>query len=115
MKAVLAGMLAFTLLLTACAPRPAEPGPAAGDEERARAIQAAIIEANHCREDSDCSLVGSYCPFGCHIYVHKDEAARIRELVEGYQSTCIYSCIYSPGPACRDGTCTFIEGLPPAE
>lgn len=71
-------------------------------------IKNKISEANYCQTESDCELVGSKCPFGCYIYANKKEADRIKGLVEGYESRCIYSCIQSQGVKCVENKCQSI-------
>lgn len=88
------------LLLTACS------APAAPNDQEA--VSRAITEANHCETKEDCVLVGSKCPFDCYIYAHKDEADRIRSMVDAYPSDCTYSCIASEGVDCIANVCVSI-------
>ncbi|MDD5469899.1 MAG: hypothetical protein PHO92_03850, partial [Candidatus Peribacteraceae bacterium] len=53
------------LLLLACAPA----------EEK---LREELAEANRCDAPEDCVLIGSVCPFDCYIYVHTDEAQRMK-------------------------------------
>lgn len=79
-------------------------------EAKERRIANAITEANYCEVASDCELVvQSYCPFGCHIHVNKNEAARIWELLDGYESKCMYSCVEFKGVDCVNNTCQLVE------
>jgi hypothetical protein len=39
-------------------------------------IQSKINQANYCNIKSDCIDIGGKCPFGCYIYVNKEEAKR---------------------------------------
>ena len=101
--------LSVLFLLTACngseePNNPIQPSEQEGAEE----VSAEIEQANYCETDADCEYVGSKCPFGCYLYAHTDEAARIRGLIDAYQSTCVYSCIRSEGVACVDNTCQAI-------
>ena len=47
-------------------------------------IKQAIFEANHCEVTADCQVVRSQCPFDCYVAVHKNEAARIEAMIQGY-------------------------------
>lgn len=69
-------------------------------------IGSEIEKANYCETDSDCGLVtNSKCPFGCYIYVNEDEVNRIENLLEGYESQCIYGCVQNKGVECVDNKC----------
>lgn len=85
-------------LLAACSPSPTSE----------QGIKNAIGEANYCDTKDDCVLVGSKCPFDCYIYANASEADRIRTLVDGFESTCQYSCIASDGVECVAGKCEAI-------
>ena len=86
-------------LLTACA----------GEEAR---IRSAINDANYCETKDDCVFIGAKCPFDCYIYVNTAEADRIKEMVDGYASTCQYSCVQSFGVECRNKVCKAITEIP---
>lgn len=90
------------LLLTACAP---------SDEAK---IKQAIAEANYCETAADCVDVGAKCPFDCYIFVHKNEAERIKAMVDGYQSTCAYSCMAMTGVECIAKKCQVTTDMPAA-
>jgi hypothetical protein len=78
-----------------------------GHEER---IKREIVKANYCEVAADCQMAAqSACPFGCYIFVNKNEAARIGALIEGYQSTCMYSCIQFQGVDCINNTCQVVQ------
>ncbi|HLD63570.1 MAG TPA: hypothetical protein VI913_01605 [Candidatus Peribacteraceae bacterium] len=77
-------------------------------------IAAAIERANYCETATDCVLVGSKCPFDCYIYANVDEAQRITELVNHYQSSCEYSCVQTFGVECVNSICKAITEQPPA-
>ncbi len=77
-------------------------------------IKTELAAANHCEVADDCELIGSVCPFDCYIYVHADEAERMKTMLDGYQSTCMYSCIASSGVECVDQKCQAITEPPPA-
>jgi hypothetical protein len=64
-----------------------------------------IEKANYCTTKEDCVDVGRKCPFGCYIYVNKDEVGRIRSLLDSYKSTCMFDCAYCPGVECKDKKC----------
>jgi hypothetical protein len=81
------------LLVAACSPTESD-------------IRDAIEDANHCSAVSDCVDVGTVCPFGCNILVNKSEAQRIRDMLDGYESTCAYDCAAPKGVACTGGRCT---------
>lgn len=75
-----------------------------------------LAAANHCETEADCVLIGSKCPFDCYIYVHANEADRLRTAVEEYPSNCTYSCIQSFGVECRDNKCAArLEPAPTGE
>lgn len=78
-------------------------------------IKREIEEASTCDAAEDCVLVGSTCPFGCYIYVHQAEAERIKALVDGYDSQCVYGCAQSLGVECRDHRCRAITEKPPMD
>lgn len=98
MRTLSLSILSFTLL-AACS------APSATSEE---GIRTAIEQANHCETKEDCVLVGSKCPFDCYIYSNKAEADRIRTMVDGYNSTCQYSCIATEGVDCIANVCVAI-------
>lgn len=75
-------------------------------------VRQAIEEANYCETAEDCVLVGSKCPFGCYIYANAQEAERIRALVDGFESQCVYGCIQSSGVECRGNRCEAITEGP---
>lgn len=87
-------LMAVILVLTGCS---------SGVDERE--VQEAIAAANHCESDDDCALAGSKCPFGCYVYVHEDEAERVAQLIDAYESTCMYDCASCFTVACVKGVC----------
>lgn len=95
-------LLALLPLLTHCAPT---------EEQR---IKNLLDEANVCNQAEDCALIGSKCPFGCEIYVHKDRADELRPLVENYDSQCEYGCIQTFGVECVQNRCEPIIAHPAA-
>ena len=71
-------------------------------------IKEKITQANYCNSDDDCFFIGSKCPFGCYIYVNKAEGDRIKELIEGFNSNCVYGCVQSYGVECKNNKCVEI-------
>lgn len=71
-------------------------------------IKAQIAAAQHCEKDSDCVDIGSQCPFGCHIVVHKDHEKQIKALVKSYPSNCMYDCIALERIVCEAQRCKAI-------
>lgn len=71
-------------------------------------IKNEIIKANYCEEDSDCVNVGSKCPFGCWIYVNKNEVEKISNLIDKYNSNCVYGCLLCDNVKCEDKKCVAI-------
>jgi hypothetical protein len=77
--------------------------------EEAR-IKEEIAEASYCFVDTDCQMVAlSSCPFGCYVHVNRNEAVRIGAMIEGYKSTCMYSCLEFKGVQCVNNTCQLKE------
>ena len=56
-------------------------------------IKKEIEKANFCTTKDDCGQVNSQCPFGCYVFVNKNEVDRINDLLNSYQATCIYNCV----------------------
>lgn len=94
--------LFLILALSACAPA----------EEK---LREELAVANRCDSAEDCVLIGSVCPFDCYIYVHKDEAQRMKAKLDAFETDCTYSCIASEGVACEAGKCVPITEPPPAD
>ena len=70
------------------------------------AIRQEIRTAGMCSAASDCVDIGSYCPFGCSVVVHKDEADRIRRLLLGNaRNNCLYDCAQLKAITCEAGQC----------
>ena len=74
-------------------------------------LKAELAAANHCEVKEDCELIGSKCPFDCYIYVNKNEANRLKPLVENFESQCTYSCIASQGVECEQNKCVVIPDV----
>lgn len=68
-------------------------------------INSAIEDANYCEEDSDCVDAGGKCPFGCYAYVNKDKVEDISEMIQSYESECVYGCVSCPTAVCEDNIC----------
>jgi hypothetical protein len=66
-------------------------------------LAAALEAANHCEVAEDCVDLGSCLGFGCHVYVHVDEAAALSERVAS-TGGCTYTCILAD-PVCEAGRC----------
>ena len=70
-------------------------------------IKNEIYSSAYCSIDSDCQDAGGKCPFGCHVYVNKNEVKRISKIIERFESKCVYSCIGNVSPIWSSGKCTF--------
>lgn len=73
-------------------------------------VKREIERANYCQAKEDCVFVGNECPFGCYIYVNKNEADRIKNLISAYNayphsSRCVYGCISCQDVHCQDNKC----------
>ncbi|MBT3721380.1 hypothetical protein HN789_06995 [archaeon] len=68
-------------------------------------IQVEIDNANFCDTKDDCIDVESKCPFGCNIFVNKDQSSKIKDLIESYETNCMYKCRPSTGVDCIDNKC----------
>ena len=68
-------------------------------------IKDELARANRCETADDCAWIGSKCPFGCEIYVHRDEAAAMKALVDGFDAQCVYGCMQTFGVECKDRRC----------
>ena len=67
-------------------------------------IKSEIEKANYCNTKDDCVNAGGKCPFGCYNFVNKNEALRIKSLVDSYKSNCVYQCI-SCHADCQNNKC----------
>lgn len=85
---------------------------ASGNPTTEEGIQKELVKANYCDTAADCTDVGAKCPFGCYLYVNKDEASRLKPMVEGFPSTCQYSCIAIKGVECVQNKCEVIPDAP---
>lgn len=73
-------------------------------------IKSAIEKANYCEVDSDCVDAGGRCPFGCYVYVNKNEVGKISKLIETYDSNCVYGCMLCPTAICENNKCKEVCG-----
>jgi hypothetical protein len=71
-------------------------------------IKTAIKEANYCKINSDCVDAGGKCPFGCFVYVNKNEVNKISKLIKSYKSNCIYGCFSKSTVICENKKCKEI-------
>lgn len=70
------------------------------------AVREEIRVAGHCRVAADCVDIGSFCPYGCSIVVHKDEADRMRRYLQANsKNTCLYDCAQLKSITCDLGQC----------
>ncbi len=96
-KAVL--ILLLFIFLSGCSPTPEQ-------------IRDEIDQANYCITDYDCINAGSKCPFGCNIYVNKEKAGKIINLLDSVDVACLYGCVDCPDVACNEGKCEALCGGP---
>ena len=68
-------------------------------------IKFSIEKANYCEVDSDCVDAGGKCPFGCYAYVNKNEAEKISQLIQSYDSKCVYGCVSCLTATCKNKKC----------
>ena len=68
-------------------------------------IKSEINKANYCQIESDCVDAGGKCPFGCYNYVNKNEVQRISNLINSYDSKCVYGCIECQKAICENNKC----------
>jgi hypothetical protein len=68
-------------------------------------IKSAIEKANYCEVDFDCVDAGGKCPFGCYVYVNKNEVEKITELIQLYTSNCVYDCVSNSLVVCENKKC----------
>lgn len=71
-------------------------------------IRNEIKKANYCEIDSDCVDAGGKCPFGCYVYVNKNEVDKISKLIRSFDSKCIYGCVSISNVICKDKKCVEI-------
>ena len=68
-------------------------------------IKSEIAKANYCEVYSDCVDAGGKCPFGCYAYVNKNEVNRISQLIQSFDSKCVYSCLACFSVICEKNKC----------
>lgn len=68
-------------------------------------IQGQIDKANYCSVKEDCVLAESKCPFGCNIFVNKNELGRINKLISEYKQKCNLSCAPLKYHNCDENKC----------
>lgn len=78
-------------------------------------IEREIKEAAYCETDTDCEVIYAPCPFGCHAPVNKNEAERLENLMQSYESDCVYGCIQAPPVQCIEQKCVLDEPQPGGE
>lgn len=98
-KKITIGIIAFILLLVAIGLFLAFP------KLKESSIKSTIEKANYCEVDSDCVDAGGKCPFGCFVYVNKNEVEKISNLIQSYESKCVYGCVSESTVTCEDSKC----------
>lgn len=68
-------------------------------------IKSEIEKANYCEVASDCVDAGGKCPFGCYVYVNKNEVEQISKLIQSYDSKCVYGCLSKTEVICENNKC----------
>ncbi len=71
-------------------------------------IRGQIEKANYCEKKEECVNAGSKCPFGCYIYVNKNEVDRIKYLIVSYPMECLYDCMMCRDAECKDNKCEAV-------
>lgn len=71
-------------------------------------IEQAIKEAQYCEVKSDCVQVESKCPFGCYVFVNKNEAEKIQTFINSYESRCMYNCVELARYDCVNNKCEVL-------
>lgn len=75
-------------------------------EGRAGRIEEEIRLAKVCTGRDSCALVEAGCPFGCYTAINEKKADYIFQLIDSYDSRCIYGCAAMPDRAyCINGQC----------
>jgi hypothetical protein len=81
-----------------------------------KSVREALEVANFCTADADCVDLGGRCPFGCYLYVNKEKADAMRELLDEYEkgagakTRCDYQCLKCDQFACVSGRCEVLCG-----
>lgn len=76
---------------------------------RLETIKQQIQQARYCDTKADCVPVDSKCPFGCYLYVNQDHAEQVQQLIDSYDSQCVYGCVQSAGFDCIDNECQALH------
>ena len=71
-------------------------------------IRAEIAKASTCKVKADCAGPLYRCPFGCSIYVNRNELERIKKLLASYPEECDYECKKIDGFDCVEGKCAAV-------
>jgi len=71
-------------------------------------ITTQINSANYCATRDDCAVVDGKCPFGCHLFVNKNEAQAIAGIIQSYKQACILTCTAYKDYNCAAGKCVQI-------
>ncbi|MEK6922171.1 MAG: hypothetical protein AABX08_00025 [Nanoarchaeota archaeon] len=107
MKIIILFLLIGILLLNACTEIIYKDQPYFEDY-----IKNEIDKANYCNTKSDCVNIGNQCPFGCYIYVNKDQAERISGLIDDYinaqEARCEYGCLPCNDVICKNNKCEAV-------
>lgn len=74
-------------------------------------IKSEIDKANYCELNSDCVDAGGKCPFGCYVFVNKNEVEKISKLIEEYYSKCVYGCVGNISAYCENRKCVEANPL----
>ncbi len=64
-----------------------------------------LDQANYCEVEEDCVNLGNKCPFGCYIYVNKNEEEEMKNLLDSFKSKCVYGCEQCLEVDCLSGKC----------
>jgi len=72
-------------------------------------VRSEIDRANYCTTNSDCVDIGPQCPYGCGIFVNKNERQRIQDRINAIPLTwdCFYKCQTKTAPVCLEGKCQY--------
>lgn len=89
------------------------------DQERCRLVESFrsfVVERQKCTKPDDCSVVDTYCPFGCGVPVSKVHAAEVASThVVHYKKVdypCRYRCQLVTRATCVEGWCVATRGRP---
>ncbi len=74
-----------------------------------KGVLAVIQNANFCVRDSDCKIVGDFCPIGCDIVVNSTKASEVTARLKSMVTGCEFDCINTKKPpVCAKGKCQII-------